>query len=112
MHLQNEKKLHQERKPDPETEKTIYMDLVVFNCQVVPRALQMSYLHEIPSKHGLSNVDIVVTAVEISAAQLEIKPGHNAHELLSNIISSLQRSMVDEILIAPRLILVCSFDIL
>ena len=64
--------------------------------------LQMSYLHEIPSKHSLSNVDVVITAVEISAAQLEVKPGHDVHQLLSNVISSLQHSMVDKILIAPR----------
>ena len=83
-------------------EDDIYTDLVVFNCQVVSCALQMSNLHEIPSEHSLSNVDVVVTAVEICAAQLEVKPGHDAHQLLSNIISSLQRSMVNKILIAPR----------
>jgi len=52
---------------------------VVFN-QVMPRTLQVSYLHEVSSEHYLSIVDIVVMTVEISAAQLEVIPGHDVHQ--------------------------------
>lgn len=43
-------------------------NLVIFHCQVMTRTLQMSYLHEVPSKHRLPYVYVVVTAAEIGTA--------------------------------------------
>ena len=64
---------------EKKNKKNHFTYLVVFHSQVVSSSFQVSYLHEVSCKHSLPYVDIVVAAVEISAAQLEVEPGHDTH---------------------------------
>jgi len=68
-----------EKTYDEDKKQFILTNLVVFHRQVVTCTLQMSYLHEIPSQHSFSYVDIVVAAIKVSAALLQIKPGHDTN---------------------------------
>lgn len=81
-------------------------DLVVLDGQVVTGALQVGHLHEEPLHEGLANVDVVVLRGELGAGALQVEAVHDASELLSDVVRGLQRSVVDEVLVAPLGVLV------
>lgn len=85
--------------------------LVIFHSQIVSRLFQMCYLHEISGQHRFPYVEIVVPAVEIRTAQLQVESGHNANKLLPYVICRLQCSLVDKILITPVWVLLCYMTI-
>lgn len=62
------------------------VDLIIFDGQIVASFLEMGYLHEIASQHGLPDVDVIVSAVEVGAAHLQVEPRHDSHQLLANIV--------------------------
>lgn len=76
-------------------------NLVVFYSQVMSSSLQVSDLHEIPCKHGFPYIDIVLTAIEIRAAHLEVESSHDANKLLSDIVCRLKCSGIDKVLVTP-----------
>lgn len=43
-------------------------NLIVLHCEVVSCSLKMGHLHEVPSKHGFSDVHIIIPTVEVGAA--------------------------------------------
>lgn len=59
------------------------------------------YLHEESRHQSLTNVDVVVSTGEVCAGPPEVEAVHDACKLLSNVVSTLQRSVVDEVVIAP-----------
>lgn len=76
-------------------------DLVVLDGQVVTGALQMGDLHEESLHKCLANVDVVVFRGELGAGALQVEAVHDSGELLPNVVSRLQRSVVDEVFVAP-----------
>ena len=57
--------------------------------------LEVRNLHEEPGAERLPDVHVVVLAGEVSAGPLEVEPVHDSAQLLSHVISGLERSVVD-----------------
>ena len=82
-------------------------NLVIFYSQVMSSSFQVSDLHEIPCKHGFPDINIVLTAIEIRAAHLEVESSHDANKLLSDIVCRLKCSGIDKVLVTPLGIFIC-----
>ena len=68
-----------------------------------------NYLHEEASDQGLPDVDVVVATAEVGAGASQVEPVHDARQLLSHVVRTLQWPIVDEVVIRPlRVIVICS----
>ena len=85
-------------------------DLVIFYSQVMSSALQVSNLHEIPCEQCFPDIDIVLTAIEVCAAHLEIESSHDANKLLSDVVRRLKCSGIDKVLVTPLGIFICTIN--
>lgn len=61
----------------------------------------MPNLHEKSSHQSFSDVDVIVSGCELSAWPTQIKTVHDAGQLLSNIVGTLQWSEVHKVIITP-----------
>ena len=102
--------------PEHESFKTLVIlnmkntDLVIFYSQVMSSALQVGNLHEIPCEQCFPDIDIVLTAIEVCAAHLEIESSHDANKLLSDIVRRLKCSGIDKVLVTPLGIFICTVN--
>lgn len=53
-------------------------NLIIFDSEVVASALQVRHLHEVASKHCFSNIDIIIPAVKVCTAHLQVVAVHDA----------------------------------
>lgn len=60
--------------------------LVVFNCQVMPRLLQMCDLHEVAGSDGLADVAVVFARIEVCANHLQPHPSSDARLQASGLL--------------------------
>ena len=66
-------------------------------------------LHEVTSDESFANVDVVVSTRKVCTRAAQVEPIHDARQLLANVVGTLQRSEVDEVVVAPlRIIMICS----
>ena len=66
----------------------------------------MTHLHEEARSYAASQVLVVLGAVEVSAEQGQGELAHDTGQLVPHAVSALQRPVVDEVLIAPFLLLI------
>ncbi len=61
----------------------------------------MSDLHEEASDQRSADVDVVVSAAEVSAPPRQVEAVHDSGQLLAYVVCRHQRAVVDEIVVAP-----------
>lgn len=59
------------------------------------------YLHKKSSHKCFPDVQIIVTTVEVSAATCQVEPVHDSGKLLPHIVSWLEWSMLNKVVITP-----------
>lgn len=84
--------------------------LVVFNCEVMTRALQMSHLHEEAGAERSSDVDVIIPAGKLCATPRQTEAVHDPGQLLTYVISRHQRAVVDKIVITPLVSFMVLFE--
>lgn len=62
---------------------------------------KFTYLHEEAPHQSFANVDVIITTCKICARPSKIKPVHNPGQLRSDIICTLEGSVVDEVVVTP-----------
>lgn len=63
--------------------------------------LSVSHLHKKARNKRFSNINIIVATSEVSTRSLQTKSIHDPRELSAYIVSALQRTVVDEIVVTP-----------
>ena len=64
-----------------------------------------AYLHEEAGDERAPDVEVVVAAREVGAGAPQVEAVHDAAELLAHVVGALQRPEVDEVVVAPLLVL-------
>lgn len=65
----------------------------------------LTHLHEEPGHKRLPDVEVVVPAGELGAGPPEVEPVHDSRQLFSDVVSRLERSRTDEVVVAPLSVL-------
>lgn len=63
--------------------------------------MESTHLHEEPGDESLSDVDVVVSGIEIGRGPLQIEPIHDPGQLLPHVVRRFERAVIHEVVVAP-----------
>lgn len=66
-----------------------------------------THLHEVPGHQRLADVGVVVAGGEVGGHQADLEAGADAHELRAHVVGRLEGAVVEEIRVAPLVVLAC-----